>query len=388
MPLIKNQTAATTANGATSTIATTINEIDKTATTQSAKTTATHKSKHKVKNTANNEITTTTNETAKTTNTTTTTSSNNKNNSKRQQQQPNDIRTTTLITTTAATKRKKHFSNNKHRKHKTSLAKSVPATPVQVNPLTTNHFVPSSPDFYDDNYDDDDDDILYMPPYSYPNCSLDMLNGDIADYNFDNVYHFNNGHQQPGAGEEEEEHFREALGDNHPLDLQRDMDEDSSSMAMITPPPPYDTPYSKHQTPLYTYSSSQRYQPPQHQAAYTAPKSQRSHNGSSAHTRKYIFNNNREQFNISSSNGNSSSNSIQQQPQSSSLGSTLTNAITPTKLSAAAAAMFAAPQMVQLNRKWSNLHRKRRRRNSSSGDSKELDKLVLQSVDWDENDIY
>ncbi|TMW43979.1 hypothetical protein DOY81_010940 [Sarcophaga bullata] len=379
MPLIKNNTTTTATVDATATIpnenetttTTTTTLIDEIATTITNKTT---KNKNKQYQQQHQQ-------------------------QQQQQQRINDIIPLKITTRTTSAKRRKHYSN---RKHKTSLAKSVPATPVQVNPLTTNHFVPSSPDFYDneidvddddDNDDDNNDDVLYMPPYSYPTCSLDMLNGD---YDYENEFAYNpppqlhiehqqqqqlrNGHVEG----QEEEQFREGLGDNHPLELRRDNDEDSSSMAMITPPPPYDTPYTKQKVLQPYCYPTQRY--PQHQAAYTAPKAQRSHHG--AHTRKYIFNNNREQFNISSSNGNSSSNSIQQQPQSSSLGSTITNAITPTKLSAAAAAMFAAPQMVQLNRKWSNLHRKRRRRNSSSGDSKELDKLVLQSVDWDENDIY
>ncbi|EDW03510.1 GH11273 [Drosophila grimshawi] len=121
---------------------------------------------------------------------------------------------------------------------------------------------------------------------------------------------------------------------------------DTSSLAMITPPPPYDTP----QLALASDSLGAVAAPP------LPPP------------RRFRFGN-RELFSMSP-------------------GTPKSNAITPTKLSAAAAAMFATPQMVQLNRKWAHLQRKRRRRNSSNGDSKELDKLVLQSVDWDENEMY
>lgn len=119
--------------------------------------------------------------------------------------------------------------------------------------------------------------------------------------------------------------------------------EETSSLAMITPPPPYDTPLG---AAAAVASSVPPLPPP----------------------RKFRFGN-RELFSMSP-------------------GTPKSNAITPTKLSAAAAAMFATPQMAQLNRKWAHLQRKRRRRNSSNGDSKELDKLVLQSVDWDENEMY
>lgn len=45
--------------------------------------------------------------------------------------------------------------------------------------------------------------------------------------------------------------------------------------------------------------------------------------------------------------------------------------------------------LATLNRKWTKFNRRsHRRRNSSSGDSKELDKLVLKSMEWDDNDIY
>lgn len=45
--------------------------------------------------------------------------------------------------------------------------------------------------------------------------------------------------------------------------------------------------------------------------------------------------------------------------------------------------------LANLNRKWTKFNRRsHRRRNSSSGDSKELDKLVLKSMEWDDNDIY
>lgn len=141
-------------------------------------------------------------------------------------------------------------------------------------------------------------------------------------------------------------HFNDEDGEDEEHDL-----EDTSSLAMITPPPPYDTPHLVTSPPL----------PP---------------------PRRFRFGN-RELFSMSPAGGGAT-------PTAS--GSTTnrgSSAITPTKLSAAAAAMFAAPQMAtQLNRKWAHLQRKRRRRNSSSGDSKELDKLVLQSVDWDENEIY
>ncbi|KAH8376673.1 hypothetical protein KR093_000730 [Drosophila rubida] len=126
-----------------------------------------------------------------------------------------------------------------------------------------------------------------------------------------------------------------------------DLDEDTSSLAMITPPPPYDTP----QLSLGAAASAAAAPPP-------------------PPPRKFRFGN-RELFSMSPGTPSAKS-----------------NAITPTKLSAAAAAMFATPQMAQLNRKWAHLQRKRRRRNSSNGDSKELDKLVLQSVDWDENEMY
>ncbi|KAL9927449.1 LOW QUALITY PROTEIN: semaphorin 1a [Glossina fuscipes fuscipes] len=291
-----------------------------------------------------------------------------------QQRQQNANTAKTLFTTTAITKsttktvketpKQKHQQQQQQERHnntrepKTMLTKSVPATPVQVNP-TTNNFMPSSAD--DDDVDDDyidDNDVLYMPPYSYPNCSLNICEDDDDYYNDDL--------------------FKET-GDNHAFDLPHDNDGDSSSLAMITPPPPYDTPPHRQQSQQQLTKKSSL---ASLSLTNSTARGQRSH---APTTRKYLFNN-RELFNISSSNGNSSSNSLQQdqQQQTSSLAGTLSNAITPTKLSAAAAAMFAAPQ---LNRKW-NLHRKRRRRNSSSGDSKELDKLVLQSVDWDDNDIY
>ncbi|KAH8335252.1 hypothetical protein KR067_011914 [Drosophila pandora] len=124
-----------------------------------------------------------------------------------------------------------------------------------------------------------------------------------------------------------------------------DDEEDTSSLAMITPPPPYDTPRGA--------------------SAATPPLPP---------PRRFRFGN-RELFSMSPAGGGATP--------------TASSAITPTKLSAAAAAMFAAPQVAtQLNRKWAHLQRRRRRRNSSSGDSKELDKLVLQSVDWDENEMY
>ncbi|KAH8410619.1 hypothetical protein KR009_006700 [Drosophila setifemur] len=129
-------------------------------------------------------------------------------------------------------------------------------------------------------------------------------------------------------------------------DEENEEEEDTSSLAMIAPPPLYDTPRSGNSV------MSPPLQPP----------------------RRFRFNN-RELFSESPDGGRTTP--------------TTSSAITPTKLSAAAAAMFAAPQVAtQLNRKWAHLQRRRRRRNSSSGDSKELDQLVLQSVDWDENDMY
>ncbi|ALC38992.1 Sema-1a [Drosophila busckii] len=154
-------------------------------------------------------------------------------------------------------------------------------------------------------------------------------------------------------------HFRHAYSDarfqpyddDYEQDEQDDVDdeedelEDTSSLAMITPPPPYDQPQL-----TTAVASSVAAAPP------LPPP------------RKFRFGN-RELFSMSP-------------------GTPKSSAITPTKLGAAAAAMFATPQMAQLNRKWAHLQRKRRRRNSSNGDSKELDKLVLQSVDWDENEMY
>lgn len=139
------------------------------------------------------------------------------------------------------------------------------------------------------------------------------------------------------------------FGDEDDDDDDEHDQEDTSSLAMITPPPPYDTPHLIASPPL----------PP---------------------PRRFRFGN-RELFSMSPAGGGAT--------PTASAGQRGSSAITPTKLSAAAAAMFAAPQMAtQLNRKWAHLQRKRRRRNSSSGDSKELDKLVLQSVDWDENEMY
>ncbi|ALC39863.1 maker551 [Drosophila busckii] len=154
-------------------------------------------------------------------------------------------------------------------------------------------------------------------------------------------------------------HFRHAYSDarfqpydddyeqdeQHDVDDEEDELEDTSSLAMITPPPPYDQPQL-----TTAVASSVAAAPP------LPPP------------RKFRFGN-RELFSMSP-------------------GTPKSSAITPTKLGAAAAAMFATPQMAQLNRKWAHLQRKRRRRNSSNGDSKELDKLVLQSVDWDENEMY
>uniref|UniRef100_A0A1I8QBF7 Semaphorin-1A n=1 Tax=Stomoxys calcitrans TaxID=35570 RepID=A0A1I8QBF7_STOCA len=320
-----------------------------------------------------------------------------------------------------------NIHSNSSRRHRSSLAKSVPVTPVQAN-STTNQFLPSSTDYNDDDDDDEEDEddethaiynngMVYTPPYSYPIFSLEYQQEQQQQQNHKDHHvpqqQYQQSHRRMFQREQDEEEiFREACSDQHPLELGRDREDDSSSLAMITPPPPYDTPYRKqqqqqqHQQQHNHLNSSSSLQHQQHQqqqkhklnSQHSAPHysnynsssyaSAKSRSDMPPQSRKYLFSN-RETFTISSSNGNSSSNSIHQQPlQSTSLAGTLTNAITPTKLSAAAAAMFAAPQMVHLNRKWSNLHRKRRRRNSSSGDSKELDKLVLQSVDWDENDIY
>lgn len=141
------------------------------------------------------------------------------------------------------------------------------------------------------------------------------------------------------------QHYDDDEDDNDDLD---DADVDTSSLAMITPPPPYDT--------------------PQLAVAAAGAASNSNRAPPLPPPRRFRFGN-RELFSMSP-------------------GTPKSNAITPTKLSAAAAAMFATPQMAQLNRKWAHLQRKRRRRNSSNGDSKELDKLVLQSVDWDENEMY
>lgn len=147
-------------------------------------------------------------------------------------------------------------------------------------------------------------------------------------------------------------HMPQPYADEDDQDDDDDEEEDSSSLAMITPPPPYDTP----------------------QLAFASLATAAASEGATARApplpppRRFRFGN-RELFSMSP-------------------GTPKSNAITPTKLSAAAAAMFSTPQMAQLNRKWAHLQRKRRRRNSSNGDSKELDKLVLQSVDWDENEMY
>ncbi|XP_037911811.1 rho GTPase-activating protein gacG-like [Hermetia illucens] len=60
---------------------------------------------------------------------------------------------------------------------------------------------------------------------------------------------------------------------------------------------------------------------------------------------------------------------------------------TPIKATAAFFSSHINENFANLNRKWTNLNR-RRRRNSSSGDPKELDMLVLKSVDWDENESF
>lgn len=297
------------------------------------------------------------------------------------------------------------------------LIHTVPSTPVTgENPVLIMHLhdctlpSPSPTQFADGNqfndytqqevkeeeYDVKNDGKLYKPPFQYENNIQRSLSRNVAlqrehvlekTTNNDLFLETNSIHQQDFT----------AYSYGHD-------DGDSSSLAMITPPPPYDTPRT---------SSKEKDGNRTEQAIPILSSSSTTLTANKKNERQYLFFNNREIFNIGSlavggnggsdgggggvgsSGGDSLIHKTQQQSHSShfttsgnakhSLGSAISNAITPTKLSAAAAAMFAAPQ---LNRKWTHLSRKRRRRHHNSNDCKELDKLVLKSVDWDDTDIY